>query len=119
MVSLTSMSTDQELELKKEIILEGTGPGIERGSTAVMHYTGTLEDGTKFDSSRDRAKTFEFPLGAEMVIRGWELGILGMKVGEKAKLTIPYTMAYGEAGIPGVIPPKATLIFDVELVAIK
>ena len=83
-----------------------------------MHYTGTLEDGTKFDSSVDRGTPFQFQLGVGMVISGWDEGVEGMKVGEKRKLTIPYTMAYGENGIPGVIPAKATLLFDIELVEI-
>jgi FKBP-type peptidyl-prolyl cis-trans isomerase len=111
------MSDDQELKI--EIVKEGNGQGITKGQVAVMHYVGTLEDGSPFDSSRERSQTFEFPLGAGMVIEGWEQGVEGMKVGELRKLTIPYTMAYGEGGIPGVIPPKATLIFEVELVEIR
>ncbi|HPI67244.1 MAG TPA: FKBP-type peptidyl-prolyl cis-trans isomerase [bacterium] len=89
------------------------------GEIAVVHYTGWLTDGTKFDSSLDRGAPFEFPLGAGRVIAGWDQGVSGMKVGEKRKLTIPYNLAYGEEGIPGAIPAKATLIFEVELLAIK
>ena len=84
-----------------------------------MHYTGTLENGTKFDSSRDRGEPIEFPLGQGHVISGWDEGISQLKVGDKAKLTIPASMGYGERGIPGVIPGGATLIFDVELVDAK
>ena len=83
-----------------------------------MHYTGTLEDGTKFDSSLDRNRPFDFVLGSGEVIQGWDVGIEGMNVGGKRTLIIPYDMAYGTGGIPGVIPPKATLNFDVELLEI-
>jgi FKBP-type peptidyl-prolyl cis-trans isomerase len=83
-----------------------------------MHYTGTLEDGTKFDSSRDRGEPFAFTLNKAEVIRGWDEGIPGMKVGERRKLTIPASAGYGESG-QGTIPPNATLIFDVELLGIE
>lgn len=102
-----------------DILKEGTGPAAKNGDTISVHYTGTLEDGTKFDSSLDRGQPFSFVLAGGQVIRGWDIGVLGMKVGEKRKLTIPGNLAYGSAGVPGVIPPNATLIFEVELLEIK
>ncbi|ULH16385.1 FKBP-type peptidyl-prolyl cis-trans isomerase [Deinococcus sp. KNUC1210] len=105
-----------EGELKVEKYEEGTGAQARKGQTVSVHYTGTLENGQKFDSSRDRGQPIEFPLGAGHVIRGWDEGIAQLRVGDKAKLTIPASMGYGERGIPGVIPGGATLIFDVELV---
>ncbi|MBU2539770.1 FKBP-type peptidyl-prolyl cis-trans isomerase [Patescibacteria group bacterium] len=101
-----------------EVLKEGTGEASKTGDTVSVHYVGTLEDGTKFDSSIDRGASFSFILGENSVIQGWEKGVLGMKVGEKRKLTIPYELAYGEAGYPPMIPPKATLIFEVELLGI-
>lgn len=103
-----------------ETIKEGSGEAIVNGKTAVVHYTGKLENGTVFDSSKTRGTPFEFPLGAGMVIKGWELGVLGMKVGETRILTIPAELGYGATGTPGgPIPPNATLIFEVELLGIK
>ncbi len=105
--------------MKIETTKEGAGVEIKNGQTAVVHYTGKLTDGTTFDSSKTRGTPFEFPLGAGMVIKGWDLGVLGMKVGEKRILTIPSDLGYGERGAGGVIPPNATLVFEVELLGIK
>lgn len=98
---------------------EGTGVEAKDGDTISVNYTGKLADGTVFDSSIPRGKSFEFTLGSGQVIKGWDLGIAGMKVGEKRTLTIPSTLGYGSAGAPPSIPPNATLIFDVELMGIK
>eukprot|EP01098_Paradermamoeba_levis_P007146 TRINITY_DN2965_c0_g1_i2.p1 TRINITY_DN2965_c0_g1~~TRINITY_DN2965_c0_g1_i2.p1 ORF type:complete len:133 (+),score=31.11 TRINITY_DN2965_c0_g1_i2:113-511(+) len=89
------------------------------GDSLSIHYTGTLTDGTQFDSSVPRNQPFTFTLGAGQVIKGWDQGLVGMCVGEKRKLTIPYELAYGESGRPPTIPPKATLIFETELIGIK
>ncbi len=105
--------------MKVEILKEGAGEAVKNGDAVSVHYTGTLENGEKFDSSLDRGVPFSFVLGEGRVIKGWELGVLGMKKGEKRRLTIPYELAYGENGMPGVIPPKAILIFDVELLQIN
>lgn len=102
-----------------EILKEGAGAVAKNDDIVSVHYTGTLENGTKFDSSVDRGVPFEFTLGAGQVIPGWDIGVEGMKVGEKRKLTIPSLLAYGERGAGGVIPPNATLIFEVELLGIK
>lgn len=106
------------MSLNIEDIQVGTGAEAKTGDRVAMHYTGTLTDGTKFDSSLDRGQTFDFQLGAGRVIKGWDQGIPGMKVGGKRKLTIPPDLAYGERGFPGAIPPNATLIFEVELVGV-
>jgi FKBP-type peptidyl-prolyl cis-trans isomerase FkpA len=106
-------------ELKVEKYHEGNGAQAMKGQTVKVHYTGTLENGTKFDSSRDRGEPIEFPLGAGHVISGWDEGIAQLKVGDKARLTIPPSMGYGARGAPPVIPANATLIFDVELVDAK
>lgn len=105
--------------LKYEDLAVGTGPAAKVGDTVAVHYTGTLEDGTKFDSSVDRGEPLEFTLGQGRVIPGWEEGIQGMQVGGKRKLTVPPDLGYGASGYPPVIPANATLIFDVELVSIN
>ena len=96
----------------------GRGPAAKKGDRLRVHYIGTMLDGRKFDSSRDRQRPFEFVLGKKQVIKGWEQGVLGMKVGERRKLVIPSSMAYGAMGRPS-IPPYSTLVFDVELLAIN
>lgn len=106
-------------DLKIEEIEAGTGPEPHEGQIVLVHYTGRLENGTKFDSSLDRGEPLEFVLGAGQVIAGWDMGIAAMKVGGKARLTIPPELGYGKRGYPGVIPPNATLIFDVHLVGVR
>ena len=105
--------------LKIEILKEGTGVVAKSGDVVSVHYTGTLIDGKKFDSSLDRGQPFSFTLGVGQVIQGWDQGVLGMKVGEKRKLFIPSDLAYGSSGAGGIIPPNAPLIFEVELLEIK
>src|SRR3989339_2012266 len=104
--------TNMEPTLTIATTKQGTGEGAKNGDKISVHYTGTLENGTKFDSSLDRNQPFEFTLGAGEVIQGWDQGIIGMKVGEKRKLTIPYHLGYGEHGY-GPIPPKATMVFEI------
>jgi FKBP-type peptidyl-prolyl cis-trans isomerase FkpA len=112
--------------LQKNDVKQGNGAEAQAGKTAVVHYTGWLYDpaqpggkGTKFDSSVDRKQPFDFPLGGGRVIRGWDEGVVGMKVGGQRTLIIPPDMGYGARGAGGVIPPNATLIFDVELLDVK
>jgi FKBP-type peptidyl-prolyl cis-trans isomerase FkpA len=104
--------------LKYQVLQAGDGPEAKAGKKVTVHYTGWLTDGTKFDSSVDRGKPFAFNLGAGQVIPGWDEGVAGMKVGEKRRLTIPSKLGYGSRGAGDVIPPNATLIFEVELLQI-
>jgi FKBP-type peptidyl-prolyl cis-trans isomerase len=103
---------------EKQIIQEGSGPVPSRGQSVSVHYTGKLTNGQKFDSSFDRNQPLQFQVGLGQVIRGWDEGVLTMKVGEKAVLTCSPDFAYGARGFPPVIPPNSTLVFDVELVSI-
>jgi FKBP-type peptidyl-prolyl cis-trans isomerase len=118
-LSVSPTPSKSMAQLKIEDILVGTGREAKSGDTVVMNYLGNLEDGTKFDSSYDRNQTFETQIGVGQVIKGWDEGVPGMKVGGKRKLTIPPELGYGSQGAGGVIPPNATLIFEVELVGIK
>jgi FKBP-type peptidyl-prolyl cis-trans isomerase FkpA len=122
--STTASAAPMKLEMTD--IKTGTGPAIKAGQTAVVHYTGWLyseaapeKKGQKFDSSRDRPGSFSFPIGAGQVIQGWDEGVAGMQVGGERRLVIPPEKGYGASGAGGVIPPNATLVFDVELLGIK
>lgn len=108
-----------ESGLQIEDIECGEGDEAVTGQLVSVHYVGTLEDGTQFDSSRDRGEPFQFPLGGGQVIQGWDEGVQGMKIGGLRKLTIPPELGYGQAGAGGVIPPNATLIFEIELLAVE
>jgi hypothetical protein len=105
--------------LKYEDTVVGTGESPQAGQEVTVHYTGTLEDGTKFDSSLDRGQPFKFKIGVQQVIKGWDEGVMTMKVGGKRKLVIPPQLGYGARGAGGVIPPNATLVFEVELLGVK
>jgi FKBP-type peptidyl-prolyl cis-trans isomerase len=102
-----------------EELRPGNGAEAARGTTVTVHYVGTLTNGQKFDSSRDRGKGFTFKLGAGQVIQGWDQGVAGMRIGQIRKLTIPPELAYGARGFPPVIPPNSTLVFEVELLAVQ
>jgi peptidylprolyl isomerase/FKBP-type peptidyl-prolyl cis-trans isomerase FkpA len=106
------------MTLKIEDLRVGDGATATPGQDVTVHYTGWLENGTKFDSSKDRGLPFSFPLGAGHVIKGWDQGVAGMQVGGVRKLTIPAELGYGARGAGGVIPPNATLIFEVELLGV-
>ncbi|OIR18917.1 FK506-binding protein [mine drainage metagenome] len=106
-------------DLKIETLVEGKGENPKSGQLVTVHYTGWFTTGEKFDSSVDRDEPFRFLLGVGQVIRGWDVGVARMKVGEKARLTIPPELAYGKQGYPGAIPPNSTLVFEVELLALN
>ncbi|TFG29473.1 FKBP-type peptidyl-prolyl cis-trans isomerase [Candidatus Thorarchaeota archaeon] len=107
-------------DLQIEEIVPGTGASPTQGQTVVVHYTGWLTNGKKFDSSVDRGEPFEFQIGIGQVIKGWDQGVLSMKIGGKRKLTIPPELAYGDRDVgDGLIPPNSTLIFEVELLDLK
>jgi FKBP-type peptidyl-prolyl cis-trans isomerase len=106
-------------ELKIEDLRVGGGSEAKAGNNVIVHYVGTLTDGKKFDSSRDRGQGFSFRLGAGKVIKGWDQGVAGMKVGGMRRLTIPPDLGYGERGFPPVIPPNSTLVFEVELLEVN
>jgi len=111
------VTTDSGLQYTD--LTQGDGALPEKGQTVEVHYTGTLEDGTKFDSSRDRNRPFKFKIGVGQVIKGWDEGVASMQVGGRRKLVIPSELAYGSRGAGGVIPPNATLVFDVELLGVS
>ena len=108
---------NQGLQIEK--LVEGSGRSPQAGQRVQVHYTGWLQNGEKFDSSVDRGQPFEFVLGRGQVIRGWDQGVAQLKIGDKARLTIPPELGYGARGAGGVIPPNATLIFDVELMGVR
>jgi peptidylprolyl isomerase len=109
-------TTESGLQYEDEQV--GTGASPQKGKRVTVHYTGTLTNGKKFDSSRDRGQPFQFTIGVGQVIKGWDEGVMSMKVGGRRKLTIPSALGYGARGAGGVIPPNADLIFDVELLGV-
>ena len=118
-VSQEKIMEEKQNELKIEDLTVGTGDEAVAGKKVTVNYAGTLEDGTKFDSSYDRGAPFSFNLGAGEVIQGWDNGVAGMKVGGKRKLTIPSFLGYGERGAGDAIPPNSTLIFEIELLKVE
>jgi peptidylprolyl isomerase len=112
-------SLENAMPLSMEDLKVGNGTEAKAGKTVSVHYVGTLTSGKKFDSSRDRGSPFEFKLGAGQVIKGWDEGVAGMKIGGLRKLTIPPEMGYGKGGFPPVIPPDSTLVFEVELLGVR
>lgn len=118
-ITIPDNAITTESGLKYIDLEKGTGPEPQSGQTVIVHYTGWLMNGKKFDSSLDRNKPFRFVLGQGQVIPGWDEGLKTMHVGGKRRLFIPYQLAYGERGYPPVIPPKAMLVFDVQLLGIE
>jgi FKBP-type peptidyl-prolyl cis-trans isomerase FkpA len=119
LVTINALQNGGDGNLKIEDLVVGDGQEAKAGDLVQVHYTGWLENGTKFDSSRDRNQPFEFTLGQGQVIQGWDQGVTGMRVGGVRRLTVPPELAYGQRGAGNVIPPNATLIFEVELLGIK
>ena len=115
----TPRPTPTPIRVQIEVLTRGNGATAVAGDTVVVHYTGWLTDGTKFDSSLDRGRPFEFELGAGIVIQGWDEGVVGMRVGGKRRLTIPPELAYGDRSVGDVIPPGATLVFELELLEVR
>lgn len=118
-INMTEQAVTTESGLKYVDVVPGQGRQAELGDTASVHYTGWLTDGKKFDNSLDRKEPFSFRVGSGQVIKGWDEGVQGMKIGGKRKLTIPPQLGYGTRGAGGVIPPNATLVFDVELLDLR